>query len=127
MKLKKMNNLVYEVKPFRNFREMLDGCAEDFADRVAVLFSDGAGGVRRVRYSELAADVEALSTYLSTLGLSGKKVGVIGKNSYVWMITYLAVTCGTAGLYLIRAKLTSILTPGDAQSPPGTKATALTE
>lgn len=107
MKLKKISNLVYDVKPFRNFREMLDGCSEDFADRTAVLFSDGEGGVRRVRYSELLSDVIALSTYFNLIGLSGKKIGVIGKNSYVWMLTYLAVTCGTGVIVPLDKELKS--------------------
>lgn len=93
--MKKNNEkFVYEVRQFKNIREMLEGSAEEFSERVAILFSDGEGGVRRVRYAELAADVAALATYLGSIGFAGGRIAVMGKNSYAWMLTYLAVTCG---------------------------------
>ena len=39
-------------------------------------------------------DVYALGTAFLDLGLREKKIGVIGKNSYQWCETYLAVTGG---------------------------------
>ena len=40
-------------------------------------------------------DMNGLGTALITGGLKGKRIGVIGENSYMWAITYLAVVGGT--------------------------------
>lgn len=98
-------NMVYEVRPFRNFRELLEGSAENFAQRTAVLYSEKDGKVRQISYEQLMFDVKALAVYLDSLGLRGKKVAVMGPNSYPWMLTYLAVCCGVGVIVPIDKEL----------------------
>ena len=38
--------------------------------------------------------IDSLGTALTTLGLQGKRIGLIGENRYEWEISYLAVVCG---------------------------------
>lgn len=49
---------------------------------------------REITFRQVLDDVYALGTALLDLGLREKKIGVIGKNSYQWCETYLAVTGG---------------------------------
>ncbi len=86
--------LVYDVREVLNFRELITGSAELYGERCAFIFREG-DGVREVTYAEVMDNVKALSTYLNSLGLEGKKVGVVGKNCYPWALTYLAVCAGT--------------------------------
>ena len=50
---------------------------------------------REIKYSEVQSDVFNLATKLINSGFKGKRIAVIGENSYEWEITYLSVVCGT--------------------------------
>lgn len=47
-----------------------------------------------VRYSEFYNDVVKLGTYINHLKLKNKRIAIIGKNSYEWALSYMAVVCG---------------------------------
>ena len=86
--------LVYDVQEILNFRELITRSAELYGERCAFIFREGKG-VREITYGEVMENVKAFSTYLNSLGLEGKKIGVVGKNCYFWALSYLAVCAGT--------------------------------
>lgn len=86
-------NYVYDVKEVLTLRALLERSAELYADRPAFAVLC-AGEVEEISYADFYADVAALATYLNSLGLEGKKVALIGKNSYPWALSYFAVTAG---------------------------------
>ncbi len=92
--MNRKNELVYDVRDVFTIREIVVSGAELFADKCAFIYREGKG-VREVTYAEMGENVKAFSTYLNSRGLDGKKIGVIGKNSYEWALTYLAVCAGT--------------------------------
>ncbi len=92
--MKKQNGLVYDVRDIFTVRDIVLDGERLFADNCAFLYREGKG-VREVTYQEMAGDVRAFSTYLNSRGLEGEKIGVLGKNSYEWALTYLAVCAGT--------------------------------
>ena len=47
------------------------------------------------KYKEVVKDVKALSTALLDMGFKGKRIALIGENRYEWVLSYLAVTCGS--------------------------------
>lgn len=65
---------------------LLKRSARLYGDKAAFHLLD-----RDVSYSDFANDVEMLGTGLIASGLRGKKIGVIGKNSYEWGLVYFAV------------------------------------
>lgn len=73
-----------------NFKELLYRGATLFKDRTAFKLKDENKKIYSVTYEKLKNDVEALGTFLIDKGLSGKRICVIGKNSYKWAISYLA-------------------------------------
>lgn len=73
-----------------NFKELLNRGATLFKDRVAFKLKNEKKEIYTVTYEQLKNDVVALGTYLISKGLSGKRICVIGKNSYKWAISYLA-------------------------------------
>ncbi len=88
------SKLVYDVRDVLTLRALIETSAEMFSDKCAFIFREG-GGVREVTYKEVLDSVKAFSTYLNHRGLSGKKIGVVGKNCYPWALTYLTVCAGT--------------------------------
>ena len=88
------NTPFYDIRPIRDFRDMLAQSAERFADRPAFKLKNNAGEYYDVSYPDFQADVYALGTRLIDLGFAGEKIAVIGHNCYEWCTAYLAVTCG---------------------------------
>lgn len=89
----KNSNLVYDVRYISTIRELIETSADEFGEKTAfVLKKDNE--LYEVSYRRLFGEVKAFATYLNSLGLNGKRVAVIGKNSYNWVLSYLAVTSG---------------------------------
>ncbi len=85
---------LYNVRPIRDFRDLLEQSSGLFGDKAAFLIREGKG-FRNITYKEFRSDVEALGAGLCSLGLEGGAVAVLGENRYEWCMSYLAVTCHT--------------------------------
>lgn len=79
----------YEIT---DLKDMLNKTTKNNAKKVAFKLKDKAGKILNKTYIEFKKDVEALSTKLIDMKLKGKKIAIIGKNSYNWAISYLSAT-----------------------------------
>ena len=82
------------VKEFRDIRELITNSKKNFPDNVAfkVKIRDGKNvSYDDVTYTRLESEIKALGKYLINKGFKGKRIAVIGLNSYRWMLVYLAV------------------------------------
>ncbi len=86
-------NFVYETEEVTTIRELIERSASLYGERPAFLYSED-GEVKEITYGEVLARVKAFATYLRSKLPEGCKIAVTGKNSYNWVISYLAVTCG---------------------------------
>ncbi len=96
LKSRNKYNLYKEgLRPIANLKHMLETSVELFPDNVAFWqkFKKGEPYMP-ITFRQTLEDVNALGTALISRGLKGKKIGVIGENSYFWAISYLAVACG---------------------------------
>lgn len=85
----------YIHRPIKDLKDMINTSAVLYADRNAFLVKNAPGGSYvPIKFSQLKTDIDELGTALMDLGLSGKKVAVIGENRYEWVVTYLAVVNG---------------------------------
>ncbi len=102
-----MNTItVPELKPiremplYRDLRELLTGCAERYGSDAAFLIKTRRetktqpAEYRRRSFIELRDDVVSLGAAFLRLGLRGKRLAIIGKNRYEWIIAYYAHLCG---------------------------------
>lgn len=78
----------YEIE---NLKELLNKTTQRNKNRTAFKLKDDKGKIMNKTYSELKNDVQNLATKLIELGLKDKRVAIMGKNSYEWAISYLAV------------------------------------
>ena len=87
------NYSYYEHTPIYTIKELLAFCAAKYGERIALKYS-----VRKqeksVSFSEFKSQVEFFGTYLFSEGFRGKHIAVLGENSYEWILTHFAVTCG---------------------------------
>ena len=81
-----------EGKP-RSLAEMLSRAADIYADRTQVVEFVGD---EQIAYSDvcLYRDAACLAASLCKKGLQGRKIAVLGKNSYAWLVAFFAVSCG---------------------------------
>ena len=75
-----------------NLRDFIDFIADTYRDKTAIIFKDKTRKHKtEISYTKLREDVNVLSAYLLSKGIAGKRIAVIGPNSYEWLITYYAV------------------------------------
>ncbi len=81
---------LYDVRPLRDFRDMVDQCVSEFGDEPAFMIKQKNGEYYKMNYTEFRDEIHALGTAMISMGLKGKKIAVMGGNSYRWILTYLA-------------------------------------
>ena len=84
---------VYEPEKVENYRELLERVETRFRENIAYKYKKNAKDKEIIEktYSQYISDVKALGTSLLELGYEGKKIALIGNNSYKWCTTYMAV------------------------------------
>lgn len=93
---KKFKDALYEFREISDLKDMVDTSAELFSEKDAYLIKLVPGGeYAPVKYKKFKEDIDSLGTRFIEMGLKGKKIAVVGENSYKWIVTYLAVTNGT--------------------------------
>ena len=97
----------FDAKEHRDLKEMLAETTAKFGDRTAFwVKKDGPESeYSPITYNEYQADVNALGTALICMGLKGKNIVVIGKNSYDYATAYMAIVNGTGCIVPIDPKL----------------------
>ena len=91
----KYKESLYEVRDVENLRELIDGSVERFSQRPAFIVKDKTKGkFVSISYKKMQEDLRSLGTSLINLGLRGRKIAVIGENSYYWAISYFAIANG---------------------------------
>ncbi len=87
----------YQERRFRDFREMLNASAETYGKRNAFCLRLSLGRYENITYVQLREHYYRLCSFFLRAGLLGKRIAVIGKNSYEWVLCYLcAATVGVA-------------------------------
>ncbi len=84
---------LYKSKKIHDLREMLEESAELYGSHPAFLQKID-GKYKSFSYNRFKSDVDALGTSLTAHGFAGKRIIVIGENSYSWCLSYMTVVCG---------------------------------
>lgn len=103
-----------DSRPIMDLKHMLETSASEewYKDHVAFYQKMKPGAeYETVTYQQTLDDVNALGTALIDAGFKGKKIAIIGENSYWWAVSYLAVVCGTG----IAVPLDKELSPKDVE------------
>ena len=114
------NTKTYYTYPhFTNIKDMMLYACKKYADNVAFTLKkkneiDGKKEVeyKKVFYKDFLEDINNLGTGMFHFGLQGKKIGIVSKNRYEWIVAY--VTCFLGGM--IAVPLDKGLTPAEIES-----------
>ena len=91
---------IREVPRYKDIRELLDGCRDRFGEDIAYIIktkkaSKGSPAeYRNISFIQLRKDVDLMGAALMRLGMKDKRLAIIGKNRYEWMVGYYAQLCG---------------------------------
>ena len=91
----KNEEIIYKTAKKRaTFRELVDESAKKYGDKNAFIIKEKIEKnpkYKYISYNKLKEDVDNFGQGLISLGLKGKRIAIIGKNSYEWGLTYLTV------------------------------------
>ena len=75
---------------FKDLRDMLMQTEKKYSDEIAfkMKFRNEVVGIK---YSKFIEDIKCLGSYLTTLDLKNKRIGIFSDNRYEWNVSYLAV------------------------------------
>lgn len=88
----------FEADEFNNMKEIIYNSAKKYNEKTAFIIKNKNGkevNYTNISYSKLLEDINAYGTSLYSIGLKGKRVAVIGKNRYEWMIAQLGNLLGS--------------------------------
>ena len=92
---------------YKNFGELIRNMAEKYGEKPAFIIKNKEGGkvsYTNISYIKLEQDVRAFAKAIELKGLKGKRIAVIGKNCYQWMVAMLGtIYSGSASVPLDRA------------------------
>lgn len=80
----------YNIPYIKDIRDLLYQSAKKFKNKYAFKLKNESNKIYGVTYNKFKNDVESLGTSLIELGLANKSIAVIGKNSYSWIMSYIA-------------------------------------
>lgn len=93
-----MNNRLYECKDYQDLREIILDVADRYSENVAFTVKEKTkqGTVLKdIKYCEFSKQINYIGTALIDMGYKDKRIAVIGKNSYEWVVAYYGVINGT--------------------------------
>jgi len=112
----------YPIRPFANLREMIDQSAAQYGGQPAFRFREQMREEPITRsYQDFHDDYSALGAALLDLGLGGKRLAIVGENSYAWCLADVAVINGVGVVVpldrmLPEEELTGLLNRGEVDA-----------
>ncbi|MBN2853265.1 MAG: AMP-binding protein [Clostridia bacterium] len=86
---------IHEVREIKDIKDLLYSGLKVFGENVSFKVKNKQTAVYEdILYKDYVKEVEALGTFLISLGLKDKKVVVTGENRYQWATSYMAVVNG---------------------------------
>lgn len=84
---------LYNHTPVFTIKEMLNYCVTEYGEKEAFAYRDKKQDIS-ISFTELKKAAELFGTYLFHKGFKDSHIAVLGENSYEWILTHFAVTCG---------------------------------
>lgn len=81
---------------FKNIREIIEYSKQKYENNIAFKLKKKENGKTvydDVTYSRMYGEIRAFGKYLIKNGFGGKRIAVIGKNSYEWMLVFFGTLC----------------------------------
>lgn len=84
---------LYKHTPMDTIKGLLDFCATEYGEKEAFAYQERKRDIS-VCFTGFKKEVKAYGSSLFSSGYQTCHIAVLGENSYEWILTYFAVTCG---------------------------------
>ena len=92
--MKNKNYPLYDtLEDITDLKDLVLTKAADMPEKIAFVYPCETGEMRKT-FSDLKEDINAFGTWMYKKNIKDKRVAVIGKNSYEWLVTFLACVNG---------------------------------
>lgn len=89
---------LYQNRTYSDFRELLNTSVDLYGDKDAFIIKHKKSRkeftYETVSFNQFRQDVNFFGTGMIEEGLLGKRIAIIGKNRYEWVLSYFAAVCG---------------------------------
>ena len=88
---------LYEATERKDVKEIVYHIAKEYNENTAFVIKnkiDGKTEYTNISYKKLLEDINGFGTELYSMGLQGKRIAIIGKNRYEWVLTHLTNLLG---------------------------------
>ena len=93
----KVYRKLYDADKFDTIREYINSAIKKFPDNNAFILKNKYNGevhYTNISYTRFGEELKALGTALINLGLENKRIAIIGKNRYEWVLSFVSILCG---------------------------------
>ena len=91
------SNNLYHAQEFNNIKEIIYNSVEQYSKNIAFVIKHTENKkieYENITYKQLLEDINKLGTAVYSLGFKGKRIAVIGRNSYGWAVAHLSNLLG---------------------------------
>ena len=88
----------FKATEFNNMKEIIYNSAKKYNEKTAFIIKNKNGkevNYTNISYTKLLEDINSYGTALYSSGLKGKRIAIIGKNRYEWIIAHLGNLLGS--------------------------------
>lgn len=85
--------MLFSAIEYKNLKDLMRETIKSYSDNTAFILKHGSGGnitYEYIKYDKFGKDITAFGTALIKRGYQGKRISIIGKNSYPWIVAYFA-------------------------------------
>lgn len=87
----------FKATEFKNIKEIIYNSAKEYAQNIAFIIKNKKEKevtYENITYKKLLQDINAFGTKLYELGFKNKRVAIVGRNRYEWVVTHLSNLLG---------------------------------
>ena len=91
------NNKIFKAKEFKNIKEIIYESYKKYSEKIAYVIKhqeDKKISYENITYKRLLEDINKLGTSFYEMGFKGKRIAVIGRNRYEWVLAHLSNLLG---------------------------------
>ena len=88
---------IFKATEFKNIKEIVYNSVKSYGEQVAYVIKhkkDKKNVYENITYKKLLEDINKLGTAFFDMGFQKKRIAIIGKNRYEWVLTHLANMLG---------------------------------
>ena len=91
------NKILYKATKHKDIRDMIHNSVKLYPNNFAFIIKNKNGkdiSYTNITYTKFNEDLNAFGTALVNMGLKGKRIAIIGKNRYEWMVAHISTLNG---------------------------------